>query len=101
MMADHELKIWPEFFEMSLDLKKPFELRKDDRGFAVGDFLRLREWDPQTQEYSGREIHRRVTSLLRHRPDASCAATFGLQPGYVILGVAWARSISSGDRGGK
>lgn len=97
-MAEHELKIWPEFFEASLDLVKPFELRKDDRGFAVGDFLRLREWNPQTERYSGREIQRRVSYILRHRPDAGCGATFGLQPGYAILGVVWARGLVSGGK---
>lgn len=97
-MTEHELKIWPEFFEASLDLVKPFELRKDDREFALHDYLRLREWDPETKQYSGREIHRRVTYLLRHRPDAGCAATFGLQPGYVILGVAWARGAVSSQK---
>jgi hypothetical protein len=94
-MMNHELKTWPEFFAALLTGEKSFELRKDDRGFVVGDILRLREYDPETKEYSGRELRRKVTYLLGHRADAGCAATFGLQPGYVIMGVA---PVAAGER---
>lgn len=101
-MAVHELKTWPEFFDAIATCKKSFELRKDDRGgFAVNDLLWLREWDPATKQYSGHEACRRVTYVLWHRPDAGCAATFGLQPGYVIMGIAWAplAAIPSSHKG--
>lgn len=84
----HDLKTWPEFFEAMLSGEKTFELRKDDRGFVTGDILLLREWNPATKEYSGRELTRKVTWLLGHRAEAGCAATFGLLPGYVIMGIA-------------
>lgn len=83
----HELKIWPEFFEAIMSGSKTFELRRDDRGFVKGDLLALSEWDPATKEYTGRGTSRIVTYLLGHRADAGCAATFGLQPGYVIMGI--------------
>jgi hypothetical protein len=87
-MAEHDLKIWPEFFDQLMSGQKTFELRNDDRGYAVGDVLRLREWILEGHFYSGREARRQVTHLLRHRPDAGCAATFGLAPGFVILSIA-------------
>lgn len=90
-MTEHELKCWPEFFEALRDGVKPFELRKDDRGFQVGDILRLREWDPATNAYSGQELRRRVTYKLSHRPGAGCAADLGLKEGYAILGIVWTR----------
>jgi hypothetical protein len=62
---EHELKTWPEFFDALLSGAKTFEYRRDDRGFRVGDVLCLREWDPQTQDYSGREMRRSVTYLLQ------------------------------------
>lgn len=87
-MKTHDLKTWPEFFEALLTGNKPFELRKNDRSFQVGDHLCLREWNPKTRSYSGREITKRVTYMLEQRPGAGCAADFGLIPGYAILGIA-------------
>ncbi len=96
-MIRHYLKIWPEFFDAVESGRKTFELRKNDRQFVVNDQLVLREWDPATEDYTGRETLRTVTYLLGHRPDAGCAATFGLHPDYVILGVASA--LTSQPRG--
>lgn len=42
----HELKTWPEFYRAVQDNKKTFELRYDDRRYAVGDELLLREFQP-------------------------------------------------------
>lgn len=61
---EHDLKIWSRFFEAIQDGSKTFEIRKNDRGFLVGDQLLLREWLPDTEEYSGREIRARVTYLV-------------------------------------
>jgi hypothetical protein len=55
----HDLKSWPEFFGPVLEGRKTFELRKNDRNFMVGDILWLREWEPRTAKYSGREIRKR------------------------------------------
>lgn len=57
----HELKTWPEPFEAMCSGHKSHEIRKDDRSFAVGDLLDLREWDPDTQVYSGRRLIMEVT----------------------------------------
>lgn len=84
----HDLKTWPEFFARLWDGSKTFELRKDDRGFSVGDRLKLREWNPESEEYSGREETRIISHILRHDPDKGCAATFGLLPGYASLILA-------------
>jgi hypothetical protein len=45
-MRTHELKTWPEPFQAVRDFRKHCEVRVDDRGFAVGDRLVPREWDP-------------------------------------------------------
>ena len=42
-MAHHDLKLSAEFFDASERGDKPFEVRLNDRGYAVGDTLRMRE----------------------------------------------------------
>ena len=79
-MANHELKTWPEYFEAVLDGRKTFELRRDDRRYAVGDALSLREWDPGTKDYTGRWLDVTVTYKVSDVPH------FGLMEGFCILG---------------
>lgn len=61
----HDLKVWPEYFAPLDYGTKTFELRLDDRHFAVGDYLRLREWDQKTELYTGRVCWRRVSYVAR------------------------------------
>lgn len=78
-MATHSLKTWPEYYEEIVHDKKSFEIRRNDRGFAVGDCLFLEEWDPKTVRYTGRDAQRRVTYVLdKHE---------GLVDGFVIMGI--------------
>lgn len=79
-MTVHKLKTWPEYF-IALEMKrKPFEVRKDDRSFCVGDTLLLQEWDNRRERYTGREVEAEVTYLLR-------GGQFGVEPGYVVMGL--------------
>jgi len=74
-MEIHELKTWPEYFDAVWTNKKNFEVRKNDRGYQIGDLLLLREYNPApglaSGEYSGREILAIVRYLcqLPHQPD--------------------------------
>jgi hypothetical protein len=45
-MKKHTLKCWPQFFAEVLNGSKPFEIRYNDRGYEVGDMLRLEEYLP-------------------------------------------------------
>ena len=78
-MQTHELKILPKYFEDVLYGRKRFELRKDDRGFEVGDWIRLREWEDG--KYTGRVYYVLITYILRDVPE------YGLKEGYCILGI--------------
>lgn len=62
---EHELKIWPDYFDRILDGTKTFELRYGDRPFEVGDMLHLREWSPDSEEYTGRDIRVEVSYIMR------------------------------------
>lgn len=77
----HELKCWPVYFPAVADGRKTVELRRNDRAYAVGDQLLLREWDPVTQCYTGAHVMADVHHILRD-PDGRW-----LQPGIVALSI--------------
>ena len=79
----HELKTWPEYFQLLVSGEKAFELRKNDRDFLPGQSLLLREYDKQTNKYTGRSLHFKITYVL-HGAEAE---SLGLKKGYCIMGL--------------
>lgn len=61
----HILKTWLEPFEAVHSGAKMFEIRVEDRDFQEGDWLTLKEWSPDTGEYTGRSATRTVTYIAR------------------------------------
>lgn len=90
-MATHDLKVWPEFFAALVEGTKMFEVRRNDRGFAVGDVLHLREWTPERPDheapthgaYTGRDVYRTVSYVLTGHVGGS----FGIYYGFCVLGL--------------
>lgn len=76
----HELKTWNEYFEEMFIGNKTFEIRKNDRDFKKGDTLILKEWDPKTEKYTGREVSKSVTYILDD-------GKFGLEKGFVAMAI--------------
>lgn len=64
----HELKIWPEFFASILNGTKTFEVRKNDRDFKIGDRILLREYEPDTNTYTGDNLLISITYVLHGDP---------------------------------
>ncbi|MBI2542674.1 MAG: DUF3850 domain-containing protein [Candidatus Aenigmarchaeota archaeon] len=60
-----EKKVWPEYFKKILDGDKKFELRLADFECNPEDVLVLKEWNPNTKEYTGRVVEKRVQYVLR------------------------------------
>jgi hypothetical protein len=52
-MTTHELKCRPAFYGRIASGDKRFEIRWNDRAYARDDFLVLREYLPDTKEYTG------------------------------------------------
>lgn len=82
----HELKCWPEPFAATCRGEKFHEFRRDDRGFAVGDELILREFNPggtiegmTNSRYSGDVIPVRVTYISRGQ--------FGIPDGFCVMSI--------------
>jgi hypothetical protein len=80
MSSEHELKTWPPFFNALLSGDKTFEARRNDRGFAHGDVLVLREWEPGGG-YTGRSIRAVVTYMLHG------GGGLGVESGYAVMGI--------------
>ncbi len=58
-------KILAEYFDAVASGKKTYELRLGDMVVAEGDTLLLQEWNPDTEQYTGREISKQVTYVRR------------------------------------
>lgn len=72
-----ELKIAPEYFVAQLIGVKNFEIRKNDRDYQVQDILKLREYDLDKKQYTGRSLYRKVTYITSYKQRSS----------YVVLGT--------------
>lgn len=82
----HLLKTDPYVFGLSMAGLKPWEIRKDDRGFVKGDTLVLKETAYSGEEmtggkpliYTGREIESEVVEIIQG---------YGLLKDWVVMTV--------------
>jgi len=89
-MRTHELKTWPSVFNAVASHAKTHEVRKNDRDYAVGDVLYMREWDPDKYQmartckeesaYTGRWIKASITYIT---PGGS----FGLPVDLCVMSI--------------
>ncbi len=68
-MAIIKKKAWLELFEQVLRGKKTFDLRIADFEVKEGDTLILEEYDPETKQYTGRSIEKKVGYVLKFKAD--------------------------------
>lgn len=78
----HELKTWPKYFLQVVCGRKTFEIRKNDRDFKSHDILYLREWNPETKQYTGQAARFKVTYILD-------LTDFGLSGSVAMAIVPW------------
>ena len=77
----HELKAHPEYFSALFAGNKTFEVRKNDRGFNIGDELLLKEFIPDQDVFTGRILHRRIDYILH-------GGQFGIEPDYCVMSIS-------------
>lgn len=65
---NHDLKCHYMYYEKVIEAdvrqRKTVEIRKNDRGYQVGDTLTLREWDPDDHAGTGRYAQVLVTHMV-------------------------------------
>lgn len=76
----HALKTWPEAFSAVFAGTKPYELRKNDRNFQLGDTLILEEYDPRHKKYTDRWVIANVSYV-------TAGGVFGLPEDMIIMGL--------------
>ena len=74
-MKRHQLKCNPESFWLTVEGKKPFSIRRNDRDYQVGDLIDLHEF--KKGNYTGYGTTQRI----------NCICDFEQKPGYVVLGL--------------
>jgi hypothetical protein len=86
-IIEHSVKCWPQFFDPILSGEKTHDLRRaDDRDFRVDDLLRLQEFDPKTNRYSGRELTVRITYITSAAHPCALSED-ALHPDFCILSI--------------
>lgn len=80
-----EKKILPEYFELVLSGKKKYDLRLGDFDVNAGDTLILREWDKESQSFTGREIERNVLYVGKTKGDTTWSQADIDEYGYQII----------------
>jgi ASC-1-like (ASCH) protein len=82
-----EKKIWPEYFEKVKKGIKTFEVRLADWECNEGDILVLREWNPETKKYTGREIEKKVVCVVKTKNCNFWTDEEVEEYGYQIIGI--------------
>jgi hypothetical protein len=83
----HELKSWVGLFEPIMKGEKTHDFRVLDRDFQVGDSLRLREYEPTTKKYTGREVTVDVTYITSAKHQQCAFSPYALHPGMGVLSI--------------
>lgn len=83
---EHEIRLAASYYEDVANGRKCFELRKNDRGYKVGDGLKMLEY--KDGRYTGRKIEADIVYIMKEYS--------GLEEGYCILGIEVKGSVRIG-----
>ena len=80
MRVTHEIKCHPKYFKRICNGSKPFEIRKNDRYYQVGDRLIINEYDPEIG-YSDNIDYGNIIADITYITD------FAQVNGMVVIGI--------------
>jgi len=78
-------KCWKDTFEKIASGEKKFDIRLGDTEFNKGDILILKEFDPETKEFTGKEIKKKVGFMLRTKELPYWSEEETVKHGYVVI----------------
>lgn len=73
----HQIKLAAMFFDDVASGRKSFEIRKNDRGYKVGDILEMMEF--KSGKETGRMVRVKVTYMMEEYT--------GIEEGYCVMGI--------------
>lgn len=77
MRAHHSLKTQMQYYHLTEEGKKSFEVRKNDRNFKKGDMVTLQEWF--SGDFTGRSLGPFEISYILE------GGQFGIEDGYCVF----------------
>ena len=75
---EHEVKILEQYANLNNENKKPWELRKNDRNYKVGDWIRFHIIDDETKKPTGFSYRRKIIYLFE-------GGEYGIEKEYCIM----------------
>jgi hypothetical protein len=91
-MGIHSMKtlvkrVYPEYFQAIYDGTKPYEIRLGTFKCEVGDILHLKEYDPASGGYTGRETIKVITSAIKTNDLKFWTKAVKNAHGFIIMGL--------------
>ncbi len=86
-MVEIMKKTWSREFEAILYGRKKFDTRLDDFEVKEGDILILKEWDTDRKEYTGREIRKKISYVLKTKEAKYWAGEDVNEKGFVVISL--------------
>lgn len=83
MSKIHVLKIKALYFDAVVRGDKTFEIRKDDRNYQVGEFVKMREISLPSGAYTGREVIAKISYIT----------DFMQKDDYVVFGLKGVQEV--------
>lgn len=59
----HRIKSWPDSFRAIVSGEKPFDVRRFDRDYKVGDYVQIHQFDPTNDVFMGESVYRRISHM--------------------------------------
>lgn len=63
-LKTHTVRCWSDVFPSIMSRDRQFDIRRNDREYAVGDLIEFQEWDDRRQMMTGRVARRYITYVM-------------------------------------
>ncbi|MNK14331.1 hypothetical protein D3C87_324420 [compost metagenome] len=84
---NHVVKSWSMFYRDIETGERTSDIRLNDRRYAIGDTMDLREFDPVTHTYTGRGQFVKITYIQTNKSNPCAISQFALHDDYVVLSI--------------